>query len=661
MKRFGIVILLLTIAWLPIHFLHIDGYNFWSDYTGYIGILEIPSKYLFTIQENFFGSFRYLFNSTVLLAFQWLVFKIFTPQFGTFIVIFSVNFLNACAGYKLSKFYLKSTGLSLLFTLIFIYNPVYLYALYVNLTLGFLMPIAGMVLFMLFISHYVRSKRTIYLLLLPFTSLLIAHPFMFFFYTLQAIFLFLYYRKYKALLIFLFLTAAMNLFWIAPFLIGTFKQTYAPSVLNSSALTKDTLESYVGYASTLNFMIRGDSFQKTLYGIFFPVVSLVWALFLFAIVKSRTKRIVLAIPVLVYVIFASGGTGFFGPLFNFVWQKFTFFHFFRSFTNVLYVAWYYLLFVILIHLKDSISLQKVKVAVAGTVLLLVAPVFLQNTYWTFGKTVKLPADYFKLQSFIDQQKDDYYIFRLPYSLYEYYSWDVSRRDKYFFEDFFNKGVVYNAVGMATFDSKNNLIGGLYRHLYTGGDARKLGDYGIKYVLISKDLTHISERYYLQLNPVTLNSLRKVMSSSFFDLYEIPGHREKLQSRNMVYRKLNPTEYRVNFNRLKTSQTLTFLAAYDPDWTLLAQEQRTGKWVEIFSDTHTIYGNWGNRWNVNAATIKSAGNLAYRNNPDGSLNISLRLHYRKQDIVTRGFAFSLGAIILVSACCIFLIIEDRNNA
>lgn len=654
-------LVLIFIAWLPIYFLKIDGYNFWSDYTGYIGILDIPSKYLFTIQENFFGSFRYLFNSSVLLLFQWIVFTLASPQYGTYIIIFSINLLVVIAGYNLSKSYLQTTKWSVLFSLLFIYNPVYLYALYVNLTLGFLLPIAGLLLFFLFFSKYYSTQRRVYFLVLPLTSLLIIHPFMFFFYLFFSVALFLNSKKYRDLFLFLGLTLLVNLFWIVPFLIGMAKQTFAPSVLSGSVVTKDVLESYVGYASTLNFMIRGDSFQKTLYGAFYPVVSLIWLVLLYVLIHAKKKHTWLLIPLFCCIVFSWGGTGVFGSVFNFFWDHFSFFHFFRSFTNVLYLAWYYVLFLILLHAKDSLRKENFSKLLLVTIFLMVVPIFIVNKSATFGATVQIPKDYFILQKFINTQKDDYYIFRLPYSMYEYYSWDTSKRDKYFFEDFFNKGVVYNAIGMSTFDSKTNLIGALYRHVYEGKDIRALGAYGIKYVLVSKDLTHINERYYLQLNAVKLQTLKRVFTSEYMDLYEIPGHREKLQSQNISYRKYNPTTYDIVFDKLKGKQKLILLAAYDPDWVLLAQKKEQEKDVEVFTASHTQYQTWGNQWIIDPDTVKKTAGFEYSQNSDNTIRLHLKLVYKKQDLVDKSFAFSSLVICILAILCSLEIIRNRYDA
>lgn len=657
MKRFIIFIALCLAAWMPIYFLRIEGYNFWSDYTGYIGILDSFGKYFYSIQENFFGSFRFLFNSTIFLLFQWLIFRIFSPIYGTFIIIFIINLANVCIGYKLSKIYLKHRLSSFLFALLFIYNPVYLYALYVNLTVGFLLSIAGINLFYLFFSYFLKEQKDIYLYIIPLTSLLIAHPFFYIFYVILGVYLLLSFRKKRYIIQFVFFTLLINAYWIIPFVIGFFKQNSIPNILGQAPFNKNVLEQYVGYSSSVNFMIRGNSFHKQFYGYMYPILSCVWLVLLIAIHKSKNIKKSLLVPLLIFFIFSLGGKGHLGFVFNFFWNNFSFLHFFRSFTNVLYLAWYYLLFLILFYLSNIYDHKKHLKLLIISVLVALAP-FTFTKLNKFGGTTSIPKEYFRLQEIINTDKDDYYIFRLPYSMYEYYSWDITGRDKYFFEDFFNKGVVYNAIGMYTFDNESNLIGKLYRDLYSAKSVTMLGDYGIKYLIYSKDLTHINMRYYLPLNTANLVNLKKIVSTKYFNLYKIPTYKGKLISKGMNYKKINSTEYLLNFKNIAKNQKLIFLGAFDKDWELQAYNAESKKWVSLFKESHTIYNQWGNTWQINSSKIKEKKAL-YTVNTDGSMNFELRLIYSKQKYISIGFFISFFTSAILAIGCIHLKLKDER--
>lgn len=652
-SKLGIFMFIFFTAYLPIIFLKVKGLNFWSDYSGYIEILNEPLRYFWSINENFFGQFRFIYSNTIFYVFQWLVFKIFSSQYGTFIIIFTINFFNLLFGYILSRIYLKNRLQSLAFSLLFIYNPVYLYALYVNMTLSFLFSIFAFTAFLISFNLYVKRGDKIYLVLASLTSLAIMHPFFFVFFILQSLFLFLYEKKYRGSALFLILTVGLNSFWIFPFIKGFLTSSNIPNILGPSGLNKSILESYVNYSDNLHFMIRSGEFVKDAYKIFYPLIIFIWVFLIFLIKQTKFKKLFLLLPLVFYLFFSFGGTGHFGFIFNYVWNNFRFINFFRSFTNVLYIAWYYLLFIILTLLKEPLS-RTYRKFIYPISFIFIIPMLFIGTMSKYGKTVSIPNEYYALNKFINNQTDDFYIFRLPYSLYEYYQWDDSGRDRYFFEDFFNKGVVYNAIGMQTFDSEG-LIGNLYRVYYSGRNIDVFSSYGIKYVLISKDLSHVNERYFLPTDKKNFKNYKKIISNRYFDLIEIPNYKGKIVSNNIKVIKKNPTNYELEFSNMKNSQSVIFYSVYDKDWFLYTNQNKP-----VFAESHTIYNNFGNQWMVDPEYI-ARSTKEFTKNKDGSLNFRLNLKYGRQDFVNRSFIVS-G--IFLSICLImylaFLLRNYRNN-
>lgn len=628
--------------------MNLRGYNFWSDYTGYVGILENLPKYFLVIQENFFGSFRFIFSGTFFILLQWLIFKTVSPVYGTFLVIFLINFLNLLLGYKLCKIFLKNKLHSFAFSLLYIYNPVYLYALYVNLTLGFLLSIAG---FTLFYYMYTLSNNNRFAIvwLLPLTSILISHPFFFVFYILQSTFLIMRSKKYLFLVYFLLGSILVNIYWIIPFVLGFLQKTSIPNILGQAEFSKDILENYAGYLHSFTFAIRSFEFHKSIYGLFYPLTLIIWPYFIYTFLKNKKKDFLLLIPLLIYITFSLGGKGYFGAIFNYMWSHFSFLHFFRSFTNIGYISWYYLLYLIL-KSYEGIKNKTIhhRLTLILCVFFVVTPL-LYNNYASYGKTTHLPAEYFKLQEYINKQSDDFYIFRLPYSMYEYYSWDNSHRDKYFFEDFFNKGVVYNAIGMYTYDNKNNLIGMLYRSIYSGADIDNLlGRYGVKYILVSKDLTQINERYFLNISSLNLKKLDKVISNQYFDLYKLHSYKGKIISPNIKVNKVDSTRYNLEFTDLPNKTDIIFNTAYDKNWKLYLQngDEKVNREID---NSHQIYNSFGNKWSIDPKNISL--------DPSKKKPLKLILFYTKQDVFFSALhisAFSLALILII-----FMVVYARS--
>lgn len=163
---------------------------------------------------------------------------------------------------------------------------------------------------------------------------------------------------------------------------------------------------------------------------------------------------------------------------------------------------------------------------------------------------------------------------------------------------------------------------------------------------------------------------------------------------LYFQKVNPTKYRIYIKGLKDKAELNFLENYHKNWKLYLAEpsekseinsnnqipnwckgeiqkqnnstteclekQKFTEWNELkylraepFADeTHTKYDNYGNRWTIDAASIKELGSknqeLNIKNNNDGSIDVELTMYFWPQTPFYLAIALSLLTVLSIIA-------------
>ncbi len=127
--------------------------------------------------------------------------------------------------------------------------------------------------------------------------------------------------------------------------------------------------------------------------------------------------------------------------------------------------------------------------------------------------------------------------------------------------------------------------------------------------------------------------------------------------NVAYEKISDSLYKINLTKIKNSQKLVFLDSYYRDWTLYLEGPKPkayhkGKNVPV--------QGFANGWEIDPREIKSDfSSDYYSTNPDGSLNISMKLYFEPEKFNKPIRTISLASFIILGCSQIPLLFK-RNN-
>ncbi len=688
-----ISVLIIIFSYLPLRYLKINQYNFWMDYNGRLDIIKNIIRYFFIWNQNLFGQLQYSsFSSIPLILYEKLIFTIFSTKFGTFFILYFLVLMTLILGYILIRQFLENKYISFLLSLLFIYNPVFLRTLLTTGTTPFIFCIMGFLISLIFFIKYIKNSRAIYLFLIIISSLLIVHPFVFVFYYAIILYLFTLEKKFKEFLLVGLFIILINSYWLIPFIFSSFSSNPDILLSNRADSVKNVLESQSGLVQSLLFTIRGFSVIENIYGFLYITIILIWLFLLFLLLfikKLSLKFTLYSLPIIIMLLFSIGGISPLGIIFNLLW-KFSFFHFFRSFSNVLIILWYYLLFFILVVIKEKNLLKNeiFKYTLIFIIIFPILPLIFTSNISAYGGSTIIPNEYIVFQKYINDNVNDFKILQLPFSNYDYYIWDTSGKDKYFFQAFYNKGLIYSPID-TTFNNKT-FIGNIYIKIYNGDNLDFLKYYNIKYIIYRKDLDYSERNYYKSLKYINTTYTKNIINNTNFEVYEINNIYLIIYSNDLKFEKINPTKYKIYIKDFSKIQNLSFLESYNKDWKLYLIKNPTSSWCKpiefyndmnttecehnqkffegnelsylyekpIFDESHQIIFDYANGWTIDPQYIKDHYSKDYyTENPDGSINIELIMYFKPQSYFYIGLIIS--GLTLIS-CIIYLIYDYLMN-
>ena len=505
----------------------------------------------------------------------------------------------------------------------------------------------------------------------------------------------------------------INSYWLSPFIFNLLSTNpssfYRNENLENVYLAFKTSTNYISiinfsqYFNNISLKFDESIFKKLLY-LFVPFLMILSVL---TFKKFNKKKIFILIMVVFYLIFFNLALGpkseIIGSIWNILWEKVSFFRFFRTFTRFLIILIPILLTII------SLIIVNVKLKIKDIILFVATILFISINKNLFTGDLngtilatKIPMEYSKINRYFIDDYDDISIISYPNASYESYVWGINRdtefmQQNYYMKEYlFSKPVVYDRASLLLANSNE-----IYKCAFE--EESSVSDYeeciyklGIGYILLQKDLLNIvnGERISYKAFEERINKLSDVVlleSNDYFDIYRVNRRKMRITMNDtkVSFRRDYPTRYQIFLEEMDKKDYLFFLLNYENNWKLYINKYDKSKlcndyarqylnniecyhkdtflktddlsyiWRKpIFEETHELVYDYANGWTIDPEYIKANYPPEYyHENPDGSIDIQLTLYFKPQSY------FYLGIIISTTTftgCVIYLIIDTVKN-
>ena len=322
---------------------------------------------------------------------------------------------------------------------------------------------------------------------------------------------------------------------------------------------------------------------------------------------------------------------------------------------------------------------------------------------------KIPIDYLSIKSFLDKENLDLSIIDLPPN-YKTAIWQRYPELNYFGVTPFgmlykNRYIVTSNFEHPSISNKSfedyNLEGKIDIKKFLGLIQKFSG----KYILIHKDLDkepmdHSVLIYETIFKLENLDIIKKIEDNNHFTLYELD---KKYQvplistdnNTKLYFQKISPVKYKIYISGLKEKTNIEFHQSYHSWWKIYINSNMKNNWGDpnyyyantntieykpdfrvidfedfsylwknsIFDKEHSLVKGYANNWEISPDYIKNNfQNKFYKENPDGSIDISLTVYFKEQ------IYFYSGLILIglfFSSLVVFIIfkkikIRKKNN-
>ncbi len=352
------------------------------------------------------------------------------------------------------------------------------------------------------------------------------------------------------------LIVVLNVYWILPL--------FTADSTKLSKITTDDLTAFQTRAGTFN------EFMHTLmmYGfwresayilpknimpiyIYFPLFFIILLLTVHGYLncKEKYKVPILITGVLAQLLAVGVGHPWFRNFFIFLFNNIYFIRGFREpqkFVAVLVFAYAFFSAYGIDNILHQIKNKKIK---AFTLIFLVVPFAytptMFNSFWQQLKTTDYPQDWYEINDFLNQDKQDFNVLFLPWHLYMDFKW-VPNKDKRIANpasSFFNKPIIQGdnvEVGRIYSSSTNptsKYIESLLKKDITS-IGEKLKPINVKYVILAKEVDY--KNYFYLLNQTDLELIKE---TEMLYLFKNKNKVSKFYQSNAPNKELTPLEYK----------------------------------------------------------------------------------------------------------------------
>lgn len=547
----------------------------------------------------------------------------------------------------------KSYTLSLLLPLFLIFNNFTLESLYYGsisfISLGYISTLLVIYISYLIYENGLSLEKIIWLSI---SCLISFHPFVFIALNIFELifFIFLFFkcplRRIKIMkyyFMYLVISILLNLFWLLPFLFSTLSISNATihGEVNNNAVF-DAYRKISTVTNNLSFVSFFGDIGKSLYFSIWQYFFyfLLNVIIILSLIKKKVSSyfIFLYVCLVIFLDLSLGPNGlFFGKLFSYLWQHFSFFSFFRSFKR------FYILVPILYLLIVSNVFNNLK-KFKNTFLILfsIITVFIHYPLLSGDllgsvRTFNIPNPYVVFNQKISSDPDLYNIMDLPYNRYEWYTWTETNNkvlhspDLNWINYYFSKPDL--TLRAATYlINYSGLLQNIDTNIYSGNSINEdIETLNVKYILIHKDLVDQDRKlidYKLYEDYFKENGYLITENNDYFEIFLNPNYvsgtkisvGDISEKNNFTY--INPSKYQLEIPTKKSDQIkIDFKENFSNNWGIYYSDNKSTlnsnpffdiKYLfekDLGADTHVYYNNFGNSWTITqAGSLNSGGNF-----------------------------------------------------
>lgn len=379
---------------------------------------------------------------------------------------------------------------------------------------------------------------------------------------------------------------------------------------------------------------------------------LVYAMIAHGFIKKNLKNphfLALFIALLFSFIMVKGPQEPFGAVYMYLIDHASIFRAFRSpdskFGFVIVLTLAILLLFVIKHQRQKlfILLLAIVILIQGYPLFTGKAIRGENTAHSSDRIIHIPKEYEDLASFLNAPEKTYgYVTTLP--SVEFGHFDLGDGEKFIGQDLLPKLIRLPFVYLS---ESGSLPVAVYREL-TEGSVSAFELYPIRYYIFS-----IGDRGGAPGGVRPPKHFDLTFQNALFQVYEnslAPALFQRTHAVPVTFERVSPVEYRILLTGLRDREELLFHENYSRDWKLLPSTEKItwySSWqMEESRDIlHTRGATLSNVWAVDPATIKRVfPQNAYRENPDGSLDVEMTLYFKPELYLHIGLIVSSGALL-----------------
>lgn len=495
-------------------------------------------------------------------------------------------------------------------------SPVLMGYLTNYMTMSIVLATAFCIFSLGFLYRYIVEGDQKFFMLAFLPTLFIAHPPTFFFYLGSATFLLWIYMRFKEGFIFLFGSLVLASYWLIPMGSSFFVSDNVSMSADSNYIVHifSWYSAAVSMASNHVFSIYpGNKLFEVVphyvYAGLFLVLNLVIVSSLYISETSRLRKYLVSSSFLfIALMFFSYGKQFdTGVVFNFLWTHVSALHFFKSFTQILNIAFIFFCIILvqsLIILKEEYR-PYTQVFIGSSILIVALGLIFYlpdvNKYLSRGN---IPADYLSIRDVVNSKENLGRVFMLPEKAYPFYKWN-SAKDQYFL----NK--TWFTVPVIHFSSIVPTTANLFKNKendYTKAFERS----GSNYLLVHRD--YDEGRFRSTDFKFDYRLVDLIFESEHFYLYESKnlslGDKLSITEGQIKFKKESSVMYSLQAEVTQNS-VLIFKELYDRGWILwrfplkdscsinmlTALSKSISNGQGDYSLYHSKYDEFANQWHI----------------------------------------------------------------
>lgn len=432
----------------------------------------------------------------------------------------------------------------------------------------------------------------------------------------------------------------------------------------------------------------------------FAYFVIIFLLLIFKLGKYRRERRIILLFFLLLIIFIFLSIRAYGPFkaIGLYLYSLPIFLSFRS-ADKIFAVIPFLYTMVLISLMYASRLKQKTIYIIFGILLIIPPFYtnkiykilsFKNTSSEYNYIVKIPQEYYDIQEYINKDKRLGSIISLPYSAINSLNWSQYPKWNFIGYDilhlFFN-GKNYISANTHDYSTLGTgLSFKIFNELQQDSDKllALIQKFSGKFVIYHKDIdpSWLKNSEYIKKKLEELSAAKKIRlidSNDYFDLYEV--NEDYLlpimyTSSSNYFAKVNPTKYKIRL-RIKEDTTITFNQSFDSQWHLYLDNDSVNSWCEkqayykktnttecgfkqkffegeelsylwqapVFEGTHKLVYGYANSWTASPDYIKANyPKKYYKENPDGSIEVTLVVYFRTQSYFYLGLIISGGTLL-----------------